>query len=370
VLLARLQTLQGRLRTAAARYDEALTLTGGDEGLRLLPSAICYYAGLGDLHRERGRLQAAEQLLRQGLDLLRGTLTPDADWMALGSIGLARVQQARGDSAGADATLERFAELARRRDFAAHLIARGAAAQARLALARGNHAVAARWAETAGVQAGDEVDYPREDEYLMLARVHIAQARTGRRHAMVGGVLREIMHLLECLLQRAETGGRIGSVIEILGLQALALQSQGDLAGALAALSRALLMAEPEGYLRVFADEGPSMAALLGEAGRRGIAPSYIALLLQSSGEANTLVEPRAATGPGHRAPVPLDEPLSKRELEVLRLMAAGKSNAEIARTLVIAITTVKAHANSIFGKLGVASRTQAIAQARELLLL
>ncbi len=112
------------------------------------------------------------------------------------------------------------------------------------------------------------------------------------------------------------------------------------------------------------------MAALLGEAARRGIAPPYVALLLHACGETNTLAGPRAATDPGPRAPAPLDEPLSKRELEVLHLMAAGKSNAEIARALVIAITTVKAHANSIFGKLGVRSRTQAIAQARELHLL
>ncbi|HZG68322.1 MAG TPA: LuxR C-terminal-related transcriptional regulator, partial [Herpetosiphonaceae bacterium] len=370
VLLARLQNLQGRLRMAAARYDEVMKLTEGDEGLRLLPSALCYYAGLGDLHREWGRLQSAEQLLRQGLDLLGGTLTPDADWMALGSIALSRVQQARGDSAGADATLERFADLAHQRKFAAHLIARAAAAQARLALARGDLSVAVRWTETSGVQAGDEVDYPREDEYLTLVRVHIAQARAGSRHAMAGGVPPETLHLLDRLLQRAESSGRIGSVIEILSLQALAWQSQGDLARALAALAHALLLAEPEGYVRVFADEGPPMAALLGEAARRGSAPPYVARLLQACGEASTLAGPRAATDPGPRAPAPLDEPLSKRELEVLHLMAAGKSNAEIARALVIAITTVKAHANSIFGKLGVRSRTQAIAQARELHLL
>jgi LuxR family maltose regulon positive regulatory protein len=176
--------------------------------------------------------------------------------------------------------------------------------------------------------------------------------------------------MLNRLLQIAETSNRMGSVIEILSLQALARQSQGDLEGALAALARALLLAEPEGYVGVFVDEGPPMTALLGETARRGIAPAYVALLLRACGEATVPAGPGATTCPKRLAPAPLDEPLSKRELEVLQLMAAGKSNAEIAQVLVIAITTVKAHANSIFGKLSVASRTQAIAQARDLQLL
>jgi LuxR family maltose regulon positive regulatory protein len=168
------------------------------------------------------------------------------------------------------------------------------------------------------------------------------------------------MRLLANLLEAAEAGGYGGSAIKILVLQSLAFQSLGDLDRALSALSRALSLAEPEGYVRTFVDEGEPMARLLRLALSRGIAPDYAARLLAAFGQET---EP---TPPGRES---LVEPLTKRELDVLRLVVAGLSNPEIADELVIAVSTVKTHINHIFGKLGVENRTQAVIKAQELAL-
>jgi LuxR family maltose regulon positive regulatory protein len=179
------------------------------------------------------------------------------------------------------------------------------------------------------------------------------------------------LHLLDRLLAAAEAGGRMGSAIEIMSLQALAVQAQGDLAPALAALARALALAAPEGYIRLFVDEGAPMAALLREAHARGIAPTYVAKLLA----AFPRTEDRGLRTESFHSvlspqPSALIEPLSERELEVLRLIAGGHSNQAIADRLVVAVGTVKKHINNLYGKLDVQSRTQALVRARELKLL
>jgi LuxR family maltose regulon positive regulatory protein len=142
---------------------------------------------------------------------------------------------------------------------------------------------------------------------------------------------------------------------------ALAFQAQGDVDRALSALERALSLAEPEGYVRTFIDEGEPMARLLRRALSQGIAPNYVARLLAALGEEAELASPAMES---------LIEPLTERELDVLRLIVAGLSNPEIAEELVIAVSTVKSHINHIYSKLGVTSRTQAVARARELRLL
>jgi LuxR family maltose regulon positive regulatory protein len=276
--LARLQMLQGRLRQAAATYAEVLQVAPGPEGLRALVGSPAYYCGLGDLSREWDDLAAAERHLQQGLDLVMGTLIVDAETVALGYLALARLQQARGEPVEALATLDGFAQIAARRSFAGHLVARGAAVQAQMWLAQGDLPAAARWAEASGLSADDDLNFRREVEYLALARVRIAQARSDR--ARTERPLHDALHLLDRLLQAAEAGARMGSALEILILRALALQAQGNLTGAEAALERALALAEPEGYVRIFADEGAPMVELLRRARARGIAPAYVATLL------------------------------------------------------------------------------------------
>jgi len=371
--LARLQVLQGRLHAAAATY-RTMTQIASRPDEPLLLEGPAYYAGTGDLLREWNDLDAAEWHLAQAMEQLVGRLVVDAEDVALGYLALARLQHARGQHATAQRTLETYTNLARQRGFVAHLIARGAAAQAQLALAQGNLAAAVAWADASGTQrvpgSADELSFPREAEELILARVWIAQASSGSD----GSLLRQAMELLDRLLADATAKARMGSVLEILIVRALGLWAQGTRSDALATLERALILAAPEGSIRRFVDEGPMMAAALQEAHAHGIAPDYITRLLAAFPRADGQGLGTEATGPIHSALSPqslsLVESLSARELEVLRLIASGKSNAEVARTLVIAISTVKTHTNSIFSKLHVTSRTQAIALARDLQLL
>ncbi len=357
--LARFQLLQGRLRQAASTIEQVLHLASGHEGLQDLLNGADYYFILGELLREWNQLERAKQQLEQGMDLDRGALTAEAEMITRGYLALARLQQACGQHTQARETLDAFARLCRQHGFAPVLLARGAAAQAQVELAQGNLAAAIGWAETSSVSAWDDLSYPREQEYLTLARVRIAQGRKQPK----GLFLSEAVGLLERIGEDAEAKKRMCSVLEVLLLRALALQAQGDLTEALTALGRALCLAEPEGFIRLFLDEGGPMVALLHQAHKHQIAPAgYIATLLAASGETTT-----TALDPASRRSSPLLEALTVREREVLRLLINGASNREIAQHLVLSVNTVKKHVLNICGKLGVQNRTQAIAQARTL---
>jgi LuxR family maltose regulon positive regulatory protein len=206
------------------------------------------------------------------------------------------------------------------------------------------------------LDASGDPTYLHEIKYIALARILIAQGRPD-----------ETTRLLSRLLNAAEAGGHISRVIEILMLQALTSQTEGETVQAMNALERALALAEPRGFLRLFVDEGPPMARLLYEALSRGIAPDYVRRLLVAFPD----VEPEQANPQNVQTPeVDLIEPLSERELDVLALLAEGLTNREIASRLYLALNTVKAHARNLYGKLGVHSRTQAIARAQALGLL
>ena len=263
---------------------------------------------------------------------------------------LARVKQAQGDAEGADLLIQQIQQIIRTSSLSPLNTASGSAWHAQLALAQGDLASAVRWVQERQLGVDDKLSPPRELEYLTLARVLIAQHRP-----------REVLPLLAQLLHLAEREGRMGNALEILVLQVLASRACGDEVGAMERLARALSLAEPEGYIRLFVDEGEPMVALLRQAYARGIAPDYVATLLSAAG-APIL----AAPAPVHS----LLEPLTERELEVLRLLVAGLSNATMAQELVITVGTVKSHINHIYGKLGVQSRSQAIARAHTLNLL
>jgi LuxR family maltose regulon positive regulatory protein len=299
------------------------------------------------------------------MEQLEGRLVVDAEDVALGYLALARLQHAGGEYATAQRTLATYSDLARQRGFVAHLIARGAAAQARLALAQGNLAAAVAWADASGLHAADDLSFVREAEYMILAGVWIAKADVW---------LPQAVELLDKLLADAEAKARWGSVLDILIVRALGQWAQGLRGDALATLERALTRAAPEGCIRRFVDEGPVMADMLQEAQAGGIAPDYITRLLaafpETMNDEHGTMKREQDTHRSSFIVQPLVEPLSARELEVLRLIAGGMSNADVARTLVIAISTVKTHTNSIFSKLQATSRTQAIALAREMQLL
>jgi LuxR family maltose regulon positive regulatory protein len=234
---------------------------------------------------------------------------------------------------------------------------------------------ALRWAHDRRLSVDDELSYLREFEHITLARVLMAEYMRHPAGEHGGQAMRDAMRLLDRLQQAAEAGGRMGSVIEIGVLQALALQMQGHLAPALVALERALALAEAEGYVRIFVDEGLPMARLLSTAVAQGIMPDYCGKLLAAFAaiEFDALRPGKAdqpPVSPAQPLSQPLIEPLSARELEVLQLIAQGLSNDAIGARLFLALSTVKGHNRNIFDKLQVQSRTEAVARARELGLL
>ncbi len=240
----------------------------------------------------------------------------------------------------------------------------------RLWLAQRDLAAAARWVQESGLRVDDEIHFRRELEHVNLARVLVAQGIEQPR----GSYLADVQNLLSRLLEAAETAGWMGKAIEILVLQALAFYAQRQTDEALYALERALSHGEREGYVRVFADEGAPMENLLRIAASRGVSPHYVGKLLSAfdqKDERQTSLRPEAvvssASSVRHGS---LPEPLSDRELDVLRLVATGLTNRAIALELSIAVSTVKTHMKNIHGKLGVRNRTQAVARARELGLL
>ena len=219
------------------------------------------------------------------------------------------------------------------------------------------------WAREHGLSIDNDLSYLREFEHITLARVLIAQYKSKQIECSI----HEAEGLLERLLHAAEEGGRKGSVIEILVLQALAHEAQGDISPALVSLERALTLAEPESYVRVFVDEGPPMALLLNKALNRGIEPEYVRKLLVAFPD----FAPEPADSVQGQAPgSELVEPLSEREIEVLQLIAAGHKYQEVAERLVISLNTVRHHTKNIYSKLEVNNRTQAIKKANDLDLL
>jgi LuxR family maltose regulon positive regulatory protein len=240
------------------------------------------------------------------------------------------------------------------------------AQRARLLLAQGDIAAAAAWTQERGLEAGDRPSYAREPEYLVLARVLLARGGADQARA-----------LLERMHARAVAQQRTGSRIELQALHALALAAGGEEASAVTALAQAFVLACPERYVRLFADEGAPMAALTGRlvAAQRTRPTAAGRIPLAYLGQVARAFGPGlAAAGPDGRAVTAvaagLIVPLSDRELEVLRLLAAGKPNQQIAEELVVARSTVKKHVVRILGKLGATNRTEATARARELGLL
>ncbi len=348
IALADIRIAQGRLREAMSIYEQRLQLVSG-QGAPVLRGTADMYVGMSELHRERNDLHAATQLLAQSKELGEhiGLTQNPYRWR----VAMARIREAQGDLDGA-LDLLAGAERLYASDFFPN-VRPIAALRTRVWVAQGRLGEALGWAREQGLSVSDDLSYLREFEHITLARVLLARYTSDRADRS----LREAMELLERLLQAAEAGGRTGRAIEILIVQALAHQAQGDIPAALIPLQQALSLAEPEGYIRIFVDEGQPMVVLLEKAAKHGIAPNYVHQLLTATGSAPD------------RPPVTqvLIDPLSERELEVLRLLGTDLNGPEIARELVVSLNTMRTHTKNIFSKLGVDNRRSAVRRAEEL---
>jgi LuxR family maltose regulon positive regulatory protein len=346
------QMLGGHLRRAAVTFQQARDLAA-EWALTACPALGIALVAMGGVLYELDDVRSAENTLRQGIAACEQWLGVLAEFAVDGWLRLAAISRARGEYGAALAQIEHAQAIARRTE-SSFDSERVAAARALLWLAEANLTEAARWlaARREGFPLEGALDGAQLDEYLLAARVLAAQ-----------GEFETAAQVLSRLLPRAEAQGAGRLCIE--GHLALALiqQAQGRLAEARVAVERALALAEPEGYLRLFADEGAAMASVLRLAG--GAHAAYVRRLLQAMGTPAVVAAPAAPAGMSE-----LIEPLSARELEVLRLLAQGRSTVEIADLLVVTPGTVRNHLKHIFGKLGAHARLQAVERARALDLL
>jgi LuxR family transcriptional regulator, maltose regulon positive regulatory protein len=362
--LADILIVLGRLREAEKTYQQAIQLAS-KHGKDAQHITAHHYLGLAMLQHEMREDAAAAEQLKKAKEM--GEQTTLVDWPYRWHLAKARLKESGGDLEAALVELDE---------------ARGAyvktpipdarpieALKANVYLKQGRLAEAQDWVHARGLSAEDEISYLGEFEHLTLARVLVAeyQDRQGRNSFL------QATGLLERLLKAAEAQKRTGSVIEILVAQALAHQVQGNLPLALASLERALILAQPEAYVRLFVDEGEPVRLCLLDLRAR--------IEKQSSGQGHPLLvyvgkllsafervgEKQSTT---HPKKTDMIEPLSERELEVLRLVAQGLTNQEISQRLVLALSTVKGHNLRIFGKLQARNRSEAVRRARELGLL
>jgi LuxR family transcriptional regulator, maltose regulon positive regulatory protein len=350
-ILARLCAVEGRLRESEDQYQTAARLIPRAGGQHLGARALVEI-GLAALFYERNDLDAALAHLQRGLDWL--PWWGKRDDLALAHVTLARIHLARGRTREAREAIDRASRLVQGPGVFCEARHAVESMQVGVWLAEGDRQAAGRWAAALDVhaRADKRLEFENELAWLSRARVFMAQNQPG-----------EALSLLSPLEEEARSAGRMGRVVEILLLEALALQAKGESNKAMGSLATCLALAEPEGYVRLILDEGqPAQRLLAAWLARANPGPrrDYTTELLA-----------HFKAGPSPLAAAPqtgsLVEPLSQRELEVLQLIAAGKTNRQIALDLIIAPGTVKAHTGNIYRKLDVANRTEAVARARQL---
>lgn len=368
--LAGIIVAQGRLREAERTYRQSLQLASTHDQVRHVTSNL--YLGLGLLCHEQGDPQSAAQYLRKSGELGEQALI---DWPYRWRLAQARLKEAEGDLEAALDLLDEASSLYVRTsvpDF--HPID---ALKARVYLRQGRMSEALAWAHERGLSVDDDLSYLCEFEHITLARVLIGQ----HQNDPAAGSVHEAIALLKRLLQAAETGRRMGSVIEILVVQALAFQAQGNIHQALVSLERALALAEPEGYVRIFVDEGEAMRLMIEDfrlmIGKLSTTQAHkllvyvdklLAAFTQPAVQLQSEARDRYRSTSNHQSTIEnLVEPLSERELEVLRLLGTELSGPEIARELIVSLNTLRTHTKNIFNKLGVNNRRAAVRRAEEL---
>jgi LuxR family transcriptional regulator, maltose regulon positive regulatory protein len=349
--MANLLMALGQNHRSVEMYRQALPLAVQPDG-EILPIAAHAYSGLSRLMYEWNDLNTAQDYAQKAFYL--GQNWGAVDTLVTAHVMLARIRQAYGDEGGAEESISAAENLVRTRQVSSSGPGWVEMARVWLWLAQGNREACNGWLKAhANLITGQTgVD---GSERLILARIQLS---LGDHEAA--------MQIISQLLHESEAAGHTGAVIELLVFQALVWQQRGEIASAMKVLERALDLAAPEGYVRVFLDQGMQMKVLLRQLKvENGDLMNYTHKLLAFFDCVPSVVPSSLADGSQ-----PLIDPLSGRELEVLRLVAAGKSNHQIADELFLATGTVKKHLNNIFGKLGVQNRTGCVAQARELHLL
>jgi LuxR family maltose regulon positive regulatory protein len=350
--LAVLQSGQGQLRKAMSTCEEAVQIATQytRRSGRPLPVTGYTYTLMSHVLNEWNDLETALRYARKGIELCKQW--GQADALTQGYFYLARVLHAVGDMAGALDAIQEAKRVAR--GLSPWYTITAGAHEARIRLAHGDVAAATRWMQECGLSIDAELNIEYSASYLVLARILMAQGRLG-----------QTVEFLARLLQMVEAERAMAPAIGILVLQALALQASGEGDQALAALESALSLAEPEGYVRAFIAEGAPMGELLRQATARGFKLEYVRKLLAAleSESAHAQQASRLATSS-------LVEPLSEREMEVLRLLTTHLSSTEIAKDLVVSASTVRSHIKNIYGKLNVHTRADAVRRAKELGLL
>jgi LuxR family maltose regulon positive regulatory protein len=347
IALADIRIAQGRLGDALRTYELALR-RAVEHGGPTLRGTADMYVGMSDICREHGDLPAATAHLLRTVELGEQAGLPQNPYRR--RVAMALVRRAQGDLAGALDLLDE-AERMYVSDFFPQ-VRPIPAVRVRVWLAQGAVGAALNWVREQGLSVDDDLSYLREFEHITFARVLMA----GHPDPAADS-LDQAHTLLARLLAAAEAGARTGSVIEILVLQALIHQARGDVSAAVDAAGRALTLAEPEGYVQIFADEGQPMASLLRTVAKTGFAPGYVRRLL-------AVALPTQDERPIQRG---LIESLSAREIDVLRLLGTDLDGPDIARRLVVSLNTVRTHTKNIYAKLGVNNRRAAVRRAKEL---
>ncbi|UCC51317.1 MAG: hypothetical protein JSV68_19740 [Anaerolineaceae bacterium] len=355
--LGNLLSIQGRFKEMYSLCQELLLVA---EAHRVLHTEMagCLYDELGLVMCEWNELNEAMRYLTMGSELSKQGF--DIGVLGYSHLTTLRALFAQKDWPGAREKIGEMEKMERESDVPPWYINPKEAWKARIWLAEGNVETASRWAQSRNLKATDDPSYLREEEYIVLIRILAAH-----------GQMDEAFQLSEKLFRLAEANGRKATAIQVLLIQALAYRMQGDVDQALVILERALKLAEPDGALRIFLDEGEPMAEMMEAFNRRrsSIGREFLDSLIagfrdeRMPGESARIVD-------GFAYDSDLLEPLSVRELEVLRLLAAGLTYREIAEELFVSINTVKAHAKNIYSKLGVHGRMQAAQRAKELNLL
>jgi LuxR family maltose regulon positive regulatory protein len=351
ITLADIRITQGRLREAMAIYRRGLELATGQGG-PILRGAADMLVGMSELHRQLGDLGAARRQLVRSEELGDAAGLPQNPYRR--RVAMAGIREAHAELDGAVELLDE-AERVFTSDFSPD-VRPIAAMRARIWIQQGKLDAARAWAHDHGLSTRGDLSYVREYEHLTLARLLVAEYMSERQEPSG----REAMQLLERLLYAAQEGGRTANVIEVLVQQALAHQASGNSNAALASLERALTLAEPEGYVRIFVGEGEPIFALLEAVAKRGTASRYARQLLNAVDSGADMTQVKQ----------PLVDPLSERELEVLRLLRTDLDGPEIARKLIVSLNTMRSHTKNIYSKLGVNNRRAAVRRAEELDLL